>query len=94
MKIFSLEYQIIAGVISSTYGKPQTRYFNAGESNNAFFKAMPESFWRNTFTMDALKATKPKFWQKWIDRKSGQFPKLGEQVKRPNERCGTNYLNT
>ena len=89
MKIFSLEYQILAGVISSAHGKSKARYTNAMQGNEAIFEELPTHFWKADYVEKAVQARYPKFWRKWIDRKSGQLSKMGEQVKRPFQRCGT-----
>ena len=86
MKIFSLESQILAGVISSANGNI---YTNAMQSNAEIFGTIPKFFWLQQYVEEAVQATYPKSWQKWIGRKSGQLPKLGEKVKRPFNRCGT-----
>ena len=89
MKIFSLKNQILAGVITSAHGNSEPRYTTAVDGHNWSFERYPGLFWREDFLKDAVQARYPKFWRKWIDRKSAQFSKLAELVKRPFERCGT-----
>ena len=89
MKIFSLESQILAGVISSAYGNSKLRYNDAMEGKAEIFVGLPRWFWMQQYVEEAVQATYPKSWQKWIGRKSGQLPKLGEKLNRPFNRCGT-----
>ena len=89
MKIFSFENQILAGVIISTHGNSEAQYTSAIDGHNLSFERYPGLFWKEDYLKDAVQARYPKFWQKWIDRKSAQFSKLAELVKRPFERCGT-----
>ena len=90
MKIFSLENQILAGIISSAHGYESPYLFpNAMAGHEIIFNIVPPKVWRKPYVEEAVQATYPKFWRKWIDRKSGQFRKLGEQLKRPYNRCGT-----
>ena len=91
MKIFSLKYQILAGVIASAYGKSNLRYTNAMEGIMAVFHNRASHFWRQEYVENAVKVRYPKTWRKWIDRKSGELPKIGKLVKRPFERCGTDH---
>ena len=89
MKIFSLENLILAFVISSAHGNFEPRSMNAMEGRHYSFTTLPDIFLMKDFVQDVVQARYPKFWRKWIERKSDQFSKLGEQVKRPFERCGT-----
>ena len=89
MKIFSLENLILAFVISSAHGNSELRTMDAMDGHHYSFTRFPGLFWMEDFVEDVVQTRYPKFWRKWIDRKSGQFSKLGEQVKRPFERCGT-----
>ena len=89
MKIFSQKSAIFAGLISTTHGKKSPRYKNAAEGLSNIFQKFPDDFWQQTYVEEAVKETYPKFWQKWIERKSGQFHKLGQAAERPYQRCGT-----
>ena len=89
MKIFSLEYQMLAGVIASVHGKNSYLFSNAMEGHESIFVTVPTNLWTNPGTHEAVKAIYPKRWSKWVSQKSGQFLKLGEQLKRPYNRCGT-----
>ena len=89
MKIFSSENLILAFVISSAHGNFEPRSMDAMVGRHYSFTSLPDLFFTTSFVKDVVQARYPKFWRKWIERKSDQFSKLGEQVKRPFERCGT-----
>ena len=89
MKLFSKNSAILAGLISSTEGKKSPRYKDAAEGYSNIFEEFPDHFWSQSYVEEAVRETYPKFWQKWIQKKSGQLRKLGEAAERPYTRCGT-----
>ena len=89
MRIFSKKSAIFAGLISSTDCKKSPRYKDAEEGLSNIFEEFPDHFWQQNYVQEAVKETYPKYWQKWIEKKSGQFRKLGQAAERPYKRCGT-----
>ena len=90
MKILSLKLQILASIISTAHGKPSGRWTNAWQGHTDIFVHLPRDFFATDYLREAVQQTYPKKWQKWIERKSGQLIRMGESLKRPYERCGTN----
>ena len=93
MKIFSLENQILAGFIASANGDNGYIFSNAMEAHKSIFVTVPNNLWASInlsrSIIEVLKARYPKKWSTWKSKKSEQFLKLGEQLKRPYNRCGT-----
>ena len=80
---------MLAGVIASVNGNNSYLFSNAMEGHESIFVVVPFTLWRNPATHEAVKAIYPKKWSKWMSQKYEKFLKLGEQLKRPYNRCGT-----
>ena len=80
--ILFLKLQILAGISATTVQS------YAEINHRLIFTHLSSDIWRQDFVKEVVQIKYPKFWTKWIDKKTAQLKKLGERSKQTYERCG------